>query len=997
MLSIAKIHSARSQAKARSSAGYLRYLGRPAAPERGFEGYARGDGGGPQPFWAGAGLGHLGLAGPARPEQIERLARGFHPISGGALLRGAGDSHVMGLDLTFSAPKDVSAAFAGGDEQTREDILDCMRGATRAALSYAESVAVSRFGAAGCVKRFAKAAIAACFEHLASRAGQPQLHIHSLLFNAGLRESGEWGSLEQRGLFDRKLAIGALWRAELAHRLSSYGFEVIPDGAYFKLRGITDAQRVALSTRSREIDEYLAPEGLEGKAGAKARNAAARLSRKAKKEPGREELLESFSREAAGLGITPDSVRAMRAPRAREEALEVERSAEAAPVADHPTLLAELTASQSCASAHEALALICQRGMGRWGASRCLQELDSFLRHDDLIHLGRSENLAQVFTSRATKDLEARISREVEAGKGRGARVPREFVDREFDRLEGELREALGVGVSLAQQRAAALHACCDTGAHAFIEGWAGSGKTTALRAAARAWEAAGFEVRGVCQSASAALNLDAEAGIRSRTIASLLLSLRDGRSGLGSRTVLVLDEAGMVGSREFGLLQEAVVKAGAKLVAVGDSKQLQPIEAGGIFASLARAHGKAEISEIRRQRTDFEPMLAWLEARAGLGSPLDAARATALRSMPEDARGAALEAICARDPRLARAFGRWRERFDFQWLREAVELLARGEAPDALAALDARGRLRLAGSQAEAMKALIDDWERDKSALPAKAIIAATRADAAELNAMARARLIGSGAVQDALGADARIRRRDGSTEARRFAPGDRIAFLENDRELGVANGSTGQVTSIQRGLLGPCLTIRLDEPNAQGAREVTAPVGFAALDWGYAITNHRAQGRTFDTAHVLANPALCDREWAYVAMSRSRFATTLHADAGAFCAQDPESHLPVSEGVSRAARIGALASRMRRSRAKGTSLDFPNQSGAVLATADPDLTPGVPRGGALSAGAKSATILATRFMVSLRSRLRSRSRSRSRSRAFPLQAPPEPEAHAR
>ena len=919
MLSMTKIHSQSSQAKGRSAAGYLHYLGKPAPRERGFEAYALGSGEGPAPFWACQGPALLGLGSSAETEQVERLARGFHPITGAPLVRGAGAEHVMGLDMTFSAPKDVSAIYAGADTATREAVLGCLRKSTEAALAYVESAAVSRHGAGGLAKQFARAAIAACFTHYTSRAGQPQLHIHSLLFNV-VRRSGseEWSAMEQRGLFDRKLATGILWRAELASRLSALGFEIEPDGPYFTIGGISEGQRAALSDRCREIDEHLAAAGMNGQRDGGARNAAALATRSAKAELSHTEMLRSFTEMAGELGITPQAVAAMRSERAPEPPLAI----------DHEALLEELTAAQSCTTTHEALAAICEKAMGRWNAADCLAELDRFMTSPSVVQLGRTEQLAQVFTSKATKDLEERISRGVIAGAQRGSRLDRQLVDAEFDRLESEMGAALGVSVSFSQQRQAAIHAACDTGAHAFIEGWAGSGKTTLLRASARAWAAAGFEVRGCCQSAAAAQNLLREAGIPSRTVASLLISLRNGRQQLTRGTVLVLDEAGMLGSKEFGLLQEAVISAGAKLVCVGDSKQLQPIEAGGIFASLARLHGKAELSDIRRQRTDFEPLLAWLEARSTPGGPLTVEKASALRALPEDTRVAALEAVCAPDPKLARAFARWRDRFDFEWMREAVELLATGQASAALALLDERGRLKLADGRAQACDELISAWSRDKAPLPRKAIIAATRADAAELNAMARQTLVDAGALHDELGVGVEIRRRDGSSDIRRFAPNDRIAFLANDRALGVANGVSGTVERIEPLAEGPLLVVHLDAANPSGDRIVRVPASFAMFDWAYATTNHRAQGRTFDTAHVLANPSMCDREWAYVAVSRSRFATTIYADALSLAPPAQDSHAQGALAkATRAELIDALASRMRRSRAKGTSLDFDAQ----------------------------------------------------------------------
>ena len=83
------------------------------------------------------------------------------------------------------------------------------------------------------------------------------------------------------------------------------------------------------------------------------------------------------------------------------------------------------------------------------------------------------------------------------------------------------------------------------------------------------------------------------------------------------------------------------------------------------------------------------------------------------------------------------------------------------------------------------------------------------------------------------------------------------------------------------------------LDDANERGERSVAVPLTFARFDLAYCLTNHKAQGRTFDAAYVLANPAMADREWTYVAASRSRFATTLHVDSSGLAASDPEAHM--------------------------------------------------------------------------------------------------------
>ncbi|MBU9276935.1 MobF family relaxase [Burkholderia gladioli] len=952
MLSIVKINSTKNQA-AKGSEGYLAYLGAPSTRQRSdFDDYARGNapsGLGPAPFWACAGPSFLGLdqSRPANIEHVERLARGFHPLTGQALVEGAGDSHVMGVDMTFSAPKDVSAIFAAADRETQTQILDCLHDAVRAALAHAEAHTITRHGHGGRTKKKAEAAVAACYTHFASRALDPQLHVHAFMFNVGKRAGvDEWSALEHKSQFDRKMATGALFRVELAMRLLAMGFAIEPAGPHFRIEGISNEQREALSTRSREIAQRVAEMGDVREHGEAAKDVAAINTRSAKSEPPLPELLERFARQTAALGLTPEAVSRMREPAPVPQA-HASPSIDSSPppitvhspdfALDHGALLAKLTERQSCVTPQDALALICETAMGRWDATRCMEELAAFMASDHPRILGETETLAPVFTSRSTFDMEARATQSVRDGRADlRHRLPASTVGERFDALEADLSVKLGVQVSLEEQRAAALHIASETGNHAFVEGWAGTGKTTLLRALADAYQESGLSVVGCCQSASAAQNLSRETGIRSRTIASLLLAVQSGRMTLTDRSVLVLDEAGMVGSREFSLVQQVVVAAGAKLIAVGDSKQLQPVEAGGIFRALVREHGAAEISTIRRQRTDFEPLLDWLAGRAhdrasAENAAAELERIETLRSLPEDAKMRAAEAHCSTDPALRRGFRAWQARYDHEWMRSAVESFAVGAALPALRLLDSHERLRLSDGPLATIENLLDGWDADKTPLSEKIMIAATRAEVADLNARARDRLIERGVVLDFDGSELQISRRDESTESKRFAPGDRVVFTKNDKALGVANGSVGVVQKIQRTASGLALLVELDDTNERDEKIVRVPASFGRFDHAYCLTNHKSQGRTVGSAHVLVNPAMADREWIYVAASRSRFATTLHVDRSAILSADPESHLqPNGAEPDRAAVIECLARSTSRSRAKRTTLDYAVALGA-------------------------------------------------------------------
>jgi Ti-type conjugative transfer relaxase TraA len=164
----------------------------------------------------------------------------------------------------------------------------------------------------------------------------------------------------------------------------------------------------------------------------------------------------------------------------------------------------------------------------------------------------------------------------------------------------------------------------------AIVVGYAGTGKSAMLGVARDEWERAGYTVRGAALSGIAAEGLEGGSGIASRTIASLEYQWGQGRELLGPRDVLVIDEAGMIGTRQMERVLSEAERAGAKVVLVGDAEQLQAIEAGAAFRALAERHGAAEISEIRRQHED------WQRTPRGRWRPAGPAR----RSMPMSVMG---------------------------------------------------------------------------------------------------------------------------------------------------------------------------------------------------------------------------------------------------------------------------------------------------------------------------------------------------------------------
>lgn len=178
---------------------------------------------------------------------------------------------------------------------------------------------------------------------------------------------------------------------------------------------------------------------------------------------------------------------------------------------------------------------------------------------------------------------------------------------RTFGVSRGKVEQAIADRPFLAEEQKAALRHITGPGRIEAVVGMAGAGKSTMLGAARQAWEAEGYEVRGAALAGKAADGLEESSGIRSRTLASLERSWERGKDTLNARTVLVIDEAGMVGSRQLSRVLAEADRVGAKVVLVGDPEQLQPIGPGAAFRAIAERTGFVELGEVRRQREGWQ------------------------------------------------------------------------------------------------------------------------------------------------------------------------------------------------------------------------------------------------------------------------------------------------------------------------------------------------------------------------------------------------------
>ena len=355
----------------------------------------------------------------------------------------------------------------------------------------------------------------------------------------------------------------------------------------------------------------------------------------------------------------------------------------------------------------------------------------------------------------------------------------------------------------------------------AAVVGFAGAGKSTMLAAAREAWEAEGYTVHGAALSGKAAEGLEESSGIQSRTLASWSRGWENDCGQLGRGDVFVVDEAGMVGSRQLARFVGEAEARGAKIVLVGDHEQLQAIGAGAPFRAITEEIGHAELSEIRRQRVD--------------------------------------------------------------WQREASVDFATHRTAEGLKAYQEHGNISFAETGEDARAAIVRDYLDDRDQRPdgTRVAMAHRRADVRALNEDIRSALQERGELArgnvPAVGSDAGALTFTTNDGQREFAPGDRIVFLENNRDLGVKNGMLGTVESVEPGRI----VAQLD---GRGGESVSVPMGdYQAIDHGYATTIHKNQGATVDRSYVMASGSM-DRHLTYVAMTRHRDGVQLHVGVDEF-----------------------------------------------------------------------------------------------------------------
>ena len=929
--------------------------------------------------WAGRGAAELGLEGPVDPDTFGQVLAGDVPDGSGKRLGrrigGGKIHHRPGRDLTFSAPKSVSLAALVGDDDRIVKAHD--RAVGRSLEWFEKNAAETRVHDAAngtMVRTRGQRAVIATFRHQTSRNLDPALHTHSVIANMLQGPDGKWRTMANERLYASKMLLGAMYRSELAAELKDlgYGIERTHADGRFEIAGVSRDTIEAFSTRRAEIEAAMAERGL-GTTGENPHLArrAALMTRAHKRDVDRDALRETWALRAAEIGFDAKEVAASaveRTPGSRERQRDGAGKAgsNGAPAGPRqPDLFEHAATAESARKAVEwavahlserdavfgntdllAAALAFDPGAASIGA---VERVVAGLNREGRLHEAKALGAGLLTTDRAVADERETISL-MRNGQGRG-RFPMRgwMVDRYL--RKGPLTEG---------QRQAVKLILSEKDRTVGVQGLAGTGKTTMLNRARTLAEKKRWRMVGLAPSASAARTLAVESGIESETLQRFLARntgvaagrlTKKGQKTMRAqyrKTALVVDEGSLASTVQArNLLRIARELRIPKVVLVGDSKQLDAVDAGKPFAQLQSAGMKTAVMDrIMRQKNPELKAAVEASIEGEIGKAFEKLGSNVAEVNPDNIAGA----VAARWLKLSpEARERTGVMTPSHALRQAVNEHIRER-------LTREGRIagpvlqtqRLASKgYTRAEKALASNYEAgDVVAFhrPYKRLGIEKGEERRVDHVDRKNRTVHLEGLDGSTVAwkPSEIGGRQGGTEVYRcesteLRAGDRIRWTRNDKSLGVVNSGMAEVLGVRNGRV----TFRLEE----GGTLTLTPGDpqLRHLDRAWCSTVHAFQGRTVDNviAAMEANhPKLTTQKSFYVEISRARYRAELVTDDAGALKEQLEA--VTGERISALEGIGEAVQPEREKDEKVLpGVEPPSRKAAVPSMPEPDMAP--------------------------------------------------------
>ena len=885
--------------------------------------------------------GLFGLAdgGKVDSSDFHRLYHGFAPNGGGKLTRNAGsERRSAGLDMTFSADKSVSALWAIADPELRSEIEDAHNDAARVALeeTVLRHCAYTRIrNRDGGIEVLPADIAAAMFQHGTSRDNDPQLHTHCVIFNAArTHRDGKYRALHQHPVYTWMKAAGAVYRNTLAWslqerlgiRMEQYG----KDGEFTRITGMPGDLIGHWSKRRAAIIEAAREMGFTVEGNAPRAAAANKITRAGKSPDNDPEIRHARWRGEADGYVEREALIASLLGKSEEITQEQIRALTEV-LEDLPE---RLTREEAVFRLPDIVERVGNATAGLLNRDAVTTSIERVLLSPDVVRLIRPPRSAEgradmahtrLYSTRHNLQMEMEV-RDMAAGMAAdtGHFLPTQAI-------EAKVTGLLEAGYPLSEEQIAAIRTVTSSeGRVAIIEGAAGSGKTTTLRPIADLYREHGQSIIATAVAWRTAVALGNDVDARPFCVDKLLRLAARGGIEINKDTTIIVDEAGMLSTRQAHHILRLSERHGAKIVFAGDTQQQQPVEAGPGLRLIRDAVGSVRVDRIRRQKADLEDILTHVQGET-----------------PETARLLANSMAEERRTRILNYYETMKGKLVFTpWQVAASEALRDGDAAAAIAAHHARGRFHIGYDEEKTLTSLVDDWDRYQRQHPDKSsvVLARTRAEVRALSHLMRERRFaappdGERADADRAHADrvtvivSRGTEDDRATSPLEIARGDRLRIGATHWEKQLFNGTVVTVEDfkVERGEAGTEPSVLISARTEDGRAvsfhhdEIRDWYGNIRLDHGYALTITSAQGLTVDRTFLLAD-ARPSRETIYPAATRHRERLDIYVNRAPLTLDiadrraDNDREAAVTDTEIRA----YLAERWSRSQPKEAALDY-------------------------------------------------------------------------
>ena len=934
--------------------------------------------------------GLFGLADGGRVDSADfhRLYNGFAPDTGGKLTQNAGsERRSAGLDMTFSADKSVSALWAVADPELRSEIERAHNDAARTALeeTVLRHCTYTRIrNRAGEIEVLPADISAAMFQHGTSRDNDPQLHTHCVIFNAArTHRDGRYRALHQHPAYSWMKAAGAVYRNALAWSLrerlgipmEQYGRDgrsvaSLGDLRFTRIAGMPGDLTGHWSKRRAAIIDAAREMGFTVQGNAPRAAAANKITRAGKSPDNDPEIRHARWRGEADGYVGREALIASLLGTAEEITQEQVRALTGV-LEDLPN---RLTREEAVFRLPDIVERVGNATAGLLNRDAVATSIGRVLLSPEVVRLTRPPRSAEgradmahtrLYSTRHNLEMEMKVREMAEGLAASGHQAKRLTQGHQAKRLtddtgqslparavEAKVTGLLEAGYPLSAEQINAIRSvtsghqakrltdpssghkakrltASSAGRVAIIEGAAGSGKTTTLRPIADLYREHGRSIIATAVAWRTAVALGNDVDARPFCVDKLLRLAARGGIDIDGDTTIIVDEAGMLSTRQAHHILQLSERFCAKIVFAGDTQQQQPVGAGPGLRLIRDAVGSVRVDRIRRQKADLEDILVHVHGETSEKALLLAG------SMGEEDRG-----------RVVAEYEAMEDKPVFTpWQVTASEALRDGDAASAIEAHHLRGRFHIGYDEENTLTRLVDDWDRYRRANPGKSavVLARTRAEVRALSHLMRQRRFAAQPDGDRGDADrvtvmvSRGTEDDRATSPLEIMRGDCLRIGATHWEKQLFNGTVVTVDDfkVQKAEAGTepgvLITARTEDGRSVSFRhdEIRDWYGNIRLDHGYALTITSAQGLTVDRTFLLAD-ARPSRETIYPAATRHREALDIYVNRAPLALDiadrraDNDDHKAKEAAVTDTEIREYLAERWSRSQPKEAALDY-------------------------------------------------------------------------